>query len=117
MEHFKKNCLKRKDKGEKEKTFNDVNIASEGKIFDDVEIVLVVFVSSLGDGWILYSTYTYHIFLNKSLFDTYKFVNGTLLLIDNKRIVVVGKGTIWIRMCDGIVRTLKVQHILEIKKT
>lgn len=59
MEHFKKNCLKRKDKGEKEKTFNDVNIASEGKIFDDVEIVLVVFVSSLGDGWILYSTYTY----------------------------------------------------------
>jgi hypothetical protein len=50
MEHFKKNCLKRKDKGEKEKTFNDVNIASEGKIFDDVEIVLVVFVSSLGDG-------------------------------------------------------------------
>jgi hypothetical protein len=50
MEHFKKNCLKRKDKEEKEKTFNDVNIASEGKIFDDVEIVLVVFVSSLGDG-------------------------------------------------------------------
>jgi hypothetical protein len=40
------------------------------------------------------SLFNLHISLNKSLFDTYKFVNGTLLLIDNKRIVVVGKGTI-----------------------
>lgn len=86
------------------------------EIFDDAENVLAVFIGSSCNEWIFDFGCTFHIYPNRSWFDTCKVVNGVVLLKDNKWLFVVNVDTIQIRMCNGIVRTLKVQHVLEMKK-
>jgi hypothetical protein len=66
VRHFRKNYPKRKDKKNKEKTSNVVNISSEWEIFYDAKSVLVVFIGSLGAWWILNLACTFYIFSNRN---------------------------------------------------
>ena len=55
---------------------------------------------------------------NRNLFSTYESCNGKIILISNNVVCdVVCKGTVWIKMHDGIVRTLtNVKHVSDLKK-
>ncbi|KAH0632790.1 hypothetical protein KY284_035576 [Solanum tuberosum] len=70
------------------------------------------------DEWILDSGCSYYMCPNKDLFATYKSVGGGVVLIaNNAPCKVLGKGTIQIRMYDGVVRTLTdVRYVPDLKK-
>jgi len=68
------------------------------EIYDDTESVLVVYVGSLGDEYTLDLSCIFYICPDRSWFDTYKVVNDTVLLWNNKRPFVVGVGAIQTRM-------------------
>ena len=82
------------------------------KIFSyNAKSVLVVSIGSLNDGCIIDLACIFYIFLNKSWFQTYKVVNGTILLANIKKLSIISVGIIQIRVCDGIVRTLEVWQV------
>lgn len=54
------------------------------EIFNDAENVLAVFIGSSCNEWIFDFGCTFHIYPNRSWFDTCKVVNGVVLLKDNK---------------------------------
>ncbi|KAH0714096.1 hypothetical protein KY284_007001 [Solanum tuberosum] len=70
------------------------------------------------DEWILDSGCSYHMCPNKDLFATYESVgDGVVLMGNNASCKVFGKGTIQIRMYDGVVRTLTdVRYVPDLKK-
>jgi hypothetical protein len=54
--------------GRKEESYDVTNVFSERGISNDGKSVLVIFVSSLSNGWILDLAYTFHIYPNKSYY-------------------------------------------------
>ena len=56
--------------------------------------------------------------LNRDLFSTYEPCNGRIILIGNNVICdVIGKGTMQIKMYNGIMRALiNARHVLDLKK-
>ena len=68
--------------------------------------------------WILDSGCSYHMCPNRDWFSTYESTEGGVVLMGNNAVCkVVGKGTIRIKMYDGIVRTLtNVRHVPDLKK-
>jgi hypothetical protein len=64
--------------------------------------------------WIVDSTCSYHVCINRALFNTYEQMQngGTVQMIDNSFCEVVGMGTVQIKMFDEVVHTLtEVRHI------
>ena len=123
MGHIKSDCFKLKNKlKQKEKFVEKTTESAEVSVATD-EIVGNIF-SAIDDRtrskneWILDSGCCYHMCPNRDLFSTYESCNGGIVLMGNNAACdVVGRGTIRIKMHDGIVRTLtNVRHVPDLKK-
>ncbi|XP_071906234.1 uncharacterized protein [Coffea arabica] len=123
MRHVKTDCFKLKNKlkqkgkpGEKNFETTKAGVAAdenEGSIFfvnDDK--------TRSKNEWILDLGCSYHMCPNRNLFFTYESYNGGIVLMGNNAACnAAGKGTIRIKMHDGIVRTLtNVRHVPDLKK-
>ena len=72
----------------------------------------------LVDSWILDSTCSFHVTLNRDWFDTYRLVNSGIITMGNvTHCKIIGIGNSRIKMFDGVVRTLcDVRHVPEVEK-
>ena len=70
------------------------------------------------ESWVLDSTCSYHMTPKKDWFDTYKPSNDGMVQMGNDATcLVIGIGTVKIKMFDGVVRVLSnVRHVLELRK-
>ena len=82
--------------------------------------LLVVSGANLRDSenWILDSSCTFHMTLNRDWFFTYKPVHkGEVLMVNNASCKVEGIGIVRIKMFDGVVHTLgDVRHVPDLKR-
>nr|AAT01387.1 putative polyprotein [Oryza sativa Japonica Group]AAT44170.1 putative polyprotein [Oryza sativa Japonica Group] len=112
--HFIEECWKLQNK-EKRKSDGKASVVTSADNSDsgDCLVVFVVCVSS-HDEWILDTTCSFHICINRDWFSSYKSVqNGDVVRMgdDNPR-EIVGIGSVQIKTHDGMTRTLKdVRHI------
>lgn len=118
--HWRADCPRIKEKKEinnfSSNSDDVANIVEDNS--DDAGNVLSVFVSCLGDNWILDSGCSYHMCPNRDWFTTYQSTDGGVVLMgNNMSCKVVGIGTVRIKMHDGIIRTLTgVRHVPDLKK-
>ena len=72
----------------------------------------------LWESWVLDSACSYHMTPKKDWFDTYKPYNGGMVQIGNDATcLVIGIGTMKIKMFDGVVRVLSiVRHVPGLRK-
>jgi len=123
-DHFISECYKLKNKEKITSTYrekgrlNDEGNASvvASKADNSNGDLLVAFAGCANsvDEWILDSTTSFHIYINRDWFVTYDSLQGggSVRLGDDSQRDIVGIGSIQIRMHDGIVRTLtNVRHI------
>ena len=123
MGHIKSDCFKLKNKLKQKEKFVEKTIESAEVSVAIDENVGNIF-SAIDDRtrskneWILDSGCSYHMCPNRDLFSTYESCNGGIVLMGNNAACdVVGRGTIRIKMHDGIVRTLtNVRHVPDLKK-
>ena len=79
-------------------------------------------VSSSTDGlknfWLLDSACSFHVTPHKNWFDTYRSVNcGFVRMGNDATCIIIGVGTIKIKMLNGVVRkSEEVRHIPDMKK-
>nr|ABA97637.1 retrotransposon protein, putative, Ty1-copia subclass [Oryza sativa Japonica Group] len=112
--HFIKECWKLQNK-EKRKSDGKASVVTSAKNSDSGDC-LVVFAGCVAshDEWILDTACSFHIYINRDWFSSYKSVqNGDVVRMgnDNPR-EIVGIGSVQIKTHDGITRTLKdVRHI------
>ena len=123
MGHIKSDCFKLKNKlKQKEKFVEKTTESAEVSVATDENVGNIF--SAIDDRtrskneWILDSGCSYHMCPNRDLFSTYESCNGGIVLMGNNAACdVVGRGTIRIKMHDGIVRTLtNVRHVPDLKK-
>lgn len=102
--HFRRDCLKLKEKKEKDVA----SIVEENSSNGSKNVLSVTHCSVCTDEeWILDSGCSYHMCPNQDWFTTYKTVNNSIVLMGNNMpCKTVGNGTIWIKLHDEIVRTL-----------
>ncbi|KAH0655443.1 hypothetical protein KY285_030325 [Solanum tuberosum] len=114
--------LKNKEKHKENKHEHQNTDPAEVSIIDDESDGTIFLATSnsfkSNDEWILDSGCSYHMCPNKDLFATYEPIgSGVVLMGNNAPCKVFGKGTIQIKMCDGVVRTLTdVRYVPDLKK-
>ena len=123
MGHIKSDCFKLKNKLKQKEKFVEKTIESaEASVASDENFGNIFFATDdrtkSKNEWILDSGCSYHMCPNRDLFSTYESCNGGIVLMGNNAACdVVGRGTIRIKMHDGIVRTLtNVRHVPDLKK-
>ncbi|KAF3671488.1 hypothetical protein FXO37_08023 [Capsicum annuum] len=120
--HIRFDCPKLQNKGKVKKNEHEdsdtteVTIAAEkieGAIF-----LVTENISCSNYEWILDSACSFHMCPNKDLLTTYDLVEGGFVLVGNNvACKIIGKGTVRIKMQDGIVKTLiNVRCVPELKK-
>ncbi|PHU29315.1 hypothetical protein BC332_01408 [Capsicum chinense] len=120
--HIRFDCPKLQNKGKVKKNEHENSDTAEASVAaDEIEgaISLVTEnISCSNNEWILDSAFSFHMCPNKGLFSTYDPVEGGVVLVDNNvACKIVRKGTVRIKMHDGIVRTLRnVRCVPELKK-
>ena len=119
--HIKADCYKLKNKEKNKIEQNNSNTAEASVATDENEgIILVATEDKVRSNkeWILDSGCSYHMSPDRDCFSTYESLDGGLVLMGNNAACkVVGKGTVRIKMYDGIVRTLTdVRHVPDLKK-
>ncbi|WRX14855.1 Integrase [Theobroma cacao] len=116
--HFLQDCTKFKDDEKFNKSENTANVVGDDfDTFEETDNVLAITNCNLMDTWILDSACCFHICPRRDWFTTYQSVDmGTVQLGDDFSLSVVGIGTIRIKMFDGMVRTLEVKHVPDMKK-
>jgi hypothetical protein len=96
----------------------NASVATDGS--SDGNEVLVAFTgcANSGDKWILDSTASFHICINRDWFITYDSVNGgSVKMGDDSPCQIVAIGSIQIKMHYGIIKTLTdVRHIPDMRK-
>ncbi|GAB2299826.1 hypothetical protein Dimus_038584 [Dionaea muscipula] len=115
--HMKKDSYKLKNKlefeakkGQNSDKTVEVSVAQE----DRVDVLFVdQFHTRDKDEWILDSACSYHMCPHNDYFSTYESEDGGVVLMGNNAACkAIGKGTIRLRMHDGVVRTLSdVRHV------
>ena len=123
MGHIKVDCFKLKNKlKQKGKLVEKTTESAEASVATDENVGNIFFATDnrtrSKNEWILDSGCSYHMCPNRDLFSTYESCNDEIVLIGNNVVYdVVGRGTIRIKMHDGIVRTLtNVRHVPDFKK-
>ena len=72
---------------------------------------------ALSKSWLLDSACSYHMCPKKEWFDTYKPYNSTSIMSNDATCLVIGIGTVKIKIFDGVVRVFgDVKHILNLIK-
>lgn len=104
----------------KEKTKKNPQDEGNTTIIDGYESVEVLTVATQGvwKKWIIDSSSSFHMTSNKELFETYNDrEGGSILLGNNKLCEVIGIGTIWLKLHDGVERILEdFRYVPELKK-
>ncbi|MCQ7691360.1 DDE-type integrase/transposase/recombinase, partial [Salmonella enterica] len=123
MGHIKADCFKLKNKlKQKGKLVEKTTESAEASVATDENVGNIFSATDdrtrSKNEWILDSGCSYHMCPNRDLFSTYESCNGGIVLMGNNAACdVVGRGTIRIKMHDGIVRTLtNVRHVPDLKK-
>ena len=113
--HIKRDCPKW-NKG-KEKSSTSANIVADSKSDTDMLSVSSTTDSS-NNSWLLDSACSFHMTPHKNWFNTYRSVNCDSVGMGNdSTCIIIGMGTIKVKMSDGVVRTLEeVRHIPDMKK-
>ncbi|KHN13198.1 Retrovirus-related Pol polyprotein from transposon TNT 1-94, partial [Glycine soja] len=102
--HWKRNCPELKKDKVSTSEFGGAAVVSEES---DGGNVLFVSSNVNDDDWILDSACTFHMTPNRDWFATFQNVDGGKVLMGNDGACsIAGKGTVQIKMNDGIVRTL-----------
>ena len=119
--HIKADCYKLKNKEKSKVEQNNSNTAEASVAADENEGIIFVATEDKvrsNKEWILDSGCSYHMSPDRECFATYEsFDGGVVLMGNNAACKVVGKGTVRIKMYDGIVRTLTdVRHVPDLKK-
>ena len=125
--HFISECIKLKNKEKRAGTYRpkgkpneegNASVATDGS--SDGNEVLVAFArcANSGDEWILDSSASFYICINRDWFITYDSVNGgSVKMGDDSPCQIIGIGSVQIKMHDGIIRTLTdVRHIPDMRK-
>ena len=114
--HYIKDCFM-KQREEKAKTQTDGDLAIVSNNSDNGE-VLAVSLNNDNVDWILDSGCTYHMCPTKSWFHSYnKIDGGKVLLGNNMSCIVVGIGSVQVKLDDGTVKTLSsVRHVPELQR-
>lgn len=85
--------------------------------FEEIDNVFAITNGNMMDTWILDSACYFHICSRRDWFTTYQFIDmGIVQLRYNFSLLVVGIGTIQIKMFDAMVRTFYVKHVPDMKK-
>ncbi|KAG8472135.1 hypothetical protein CXB51_036415 [Gossypium anomalum] len=89
--------------------FKDRSKPSNREDYSDGELLVAsIDNSNVGEEWIIYLGYTFHMSPNQDWFTTYETVSeGVVLIGNNASCKIVGVGTIKVKMFDGVVRTLR----------
>ncbi|KAH9697399.1 hypothetical protein KPL71_023589 [Citrus sinensis] len=118
QDHYIRDCAEKK-RDEKERT-GDAAVASEDSSDDGYHSadLLVASNSNIKGQWVLDSGCSFHLCPDKSLFHTYKSVDGGRVLMGNNNVCkIVGMGSVKIEMFDGSVQTLSdVRHAPRLKR-
>ena len=119
--HFKKDCPEFKNKKNNAKEKNgDAAIASEFEESDgyDSAGVLIATNAQTKGNWFLDSGCSFHMCLNKNLFTNYETCDGGIVVMGNDSSCrVVGRGSIRLKMFDGMIRELRdVRHVPDLKR-
>ncbi|KAH9670384.1 hypothetical protein KPL70_016970 [Citrus sinensis] len=119
--HFKKDCpeFKNKKNNAKEKS-GDAAVASEFEESDgyDLARVLIATDAQTKGNWVLDSGCSFHMCPNKILFTNYETCDGGIVVMGNDSSCrVVGRGSIRLKMFDGMIRELRdVRHVPDLKR-
>ncbi|KAH9679155.1 hypothetical protein KPL71_026007 [Citrus sinensis] len=119
--HFKKDCpeFKNKKNNAKEKS-GDAAVASEFEESDgyDSAGVLIATDAQTKGNWVLDSGCSFHMCPNKNLFTNYETCDGGIVVMGNDSSCrVVGRGSIRLKMFDGMIRELRdVRHVPDLKR-
>ncbi|KAH9696615.1 hypothetical protein KPL71_023232 [Citrus sinensis] len=119
--HFKKDCpeLKNKKNNTNEKS-GDAAVASEFEESDgyDSTGVLIATDAQTKGNWVLDSGCSFHMCPNKNLFTNYETCDGGIVVMGNDSSCrVVGRGSIRLKMFDGMIRELRdVRHVPDLKR-
>ena len=85
-----------------------------------VRKVSIIIDEDFADSWILDSRYSFHMCPYKEWFDTYRECNVSIVWTcnDSSSKVLIGTGSIKMRMFDGVMRTLSnVKHVPKLRKS
>ncbi|KAH9650990.1 hypothetical protein KPL70_026576 [Citrus sinensis] len=119
--HFKKDCpeFKNKKNNANEKNI-DAAVASEFEESDgyDSAGVLIATDAQTKGNWVLDSGCSFHMCPNKILFTNYETCDGGIVVMGNDSSCrVVGRGSIRLRVFDGMIRKLRdVRHVPDLKR-
>ena len=116
--HYIRDCVEKK-MDEKERT-GDAVVASDDSSDDGYHSadLLVASNSNIKGQWVLDLGCSFHLCHDKSLFHTYKPVDGGRVLMGNNNVCkIVGLGSVKVEMFDGSVQTLSdVRHAPRLKR-
>ena len=116
--HIKADCFKLKNKNKLEENRNTAEASIAADESDGTIFVATANVVKSSDEWISDSGCSYHITPNQHYFSTYEsFDGGYVLMGNNVPCKVIGRGTVQIKMHDGVIRTLTdVRHVPDLKR-
>ncbi|KAJ9544694.1 hypothetical protein OSB04_024401 [Centaurea solstitialis] len=120
MEECFKLQAKNKAKNKTTGTSGEADVVEQGEVgFCNGEVLMVSEgMMNTSEEWILDSGCTFHMCPHRSWFHTYEKVpEGVVMMGNNDSCPIIGKGTIRIRMHDGITRTLgDVRYVPELQR-
>ncbi|KAJ9560945.1 LOW QUALITY PROTEIN: hypothetical protein OSB04_006105 [Centaurea solstitialis] len=120
MEECFKLQAKNKAKNKSTGTSSEADVVEQGEVgFCNGEVLMVSEgMMNTSEEWILDSGCTFHMYPHRSWFHTYEKVpEGVVMMGNNDSCPIIGKGTIRIRMHDGITRTLRdVRYVPELRR-
>ncbi|KAJ9542762.1 hypothetical protein OSB04_029268 [Centaurea solstitialis] len=120
MEECFKLQAKNKAKNKTTGTSGEADVVEQGEVgFCNGEVLMVSEgMMNTSEEWILDSGCTFHMCPHRSWFHTYEKVpEGVVMMGNNDSCPIIGKGTIRIRMHDGITRTLgDVRYVPELRR-
>ncbi|KAH9668177.1 hypothetical protein KPL70_021322 [Citrus sinensis] len=119
--HFKKDCPEFKNKKNNAKEKNeDAAVVSEFEESDgyDLARVLIATDAQTKGNWVLDSGCSFHMCPNKTLFTNYETCDGGIVVMGNDLTCrVVGRGSIRLKMFDGMSKELRdVRHVPDLKR-
>ncbi|KAH9704469.1 hypothetical protein KPL70_011474 [Citrus sinensis] len=117
--HYIKDCFEKKKLEElQNKSNGKADVASEDECdYDEADVLVAAERHPTGE-WILDSGCSFHMCPNKRFFKTFESVNaGKVLLGNNLACKVAGKGTVSLKLHDGVTRDLhQVRFVPELKR-
>ncbi|KAH9699562.1 hypothetical protein KPL71_024410 [Citrus sinensis] len=119
--HFKKDYLELKNKKNNANEMSgDAVVASEFEEsdgYDSTGVIIATDAQTKGN-WVLDSGCSFHMWPNKNLFTNYETCDGGIVVMGNDSSCrVVGRGSIRLKMFDGMIRELRdVRHVPDLKR-